>query len=360
MNSLTSNLHLLMVAFYKPTATRFKILIEEHAFPSDTYAVKSQLAVHGIAEDKGLVTVSPRAGEETLRTEDILSAIEAAGESLALVCLPGVQYYTGQLLDIPGITAATHAVGAMAGWDLAHAVGNVPLHLHDWGVDFAAWCSYKYLNSGPGGIAGAFVHEKYAKESFAERPFFAGWWGHRRSDRFKMGSEFVPHEGSAARFQLSNPPVFQTAALRASLDVFDLAGGMERLRRKSLALTGYLEALLAREFPGQVSIITPSDPAQRGAQLSLCFKRPVRRVHDLLAREGIIADVREPNVIRVAPAPLYNNAQDVLEFIATLKLVFAELGEDEAEGTASGAAGASASALRTGGGSASAAVTATE
>lgn len=240
MNSLTVNLHLLMVPFYRPTATRYKILLEDHAFPSDTvsddarsggprpalrlslparplastqYAVKSQLLVHGRRPEDAMVTVAPRDGEQLLRTDDIVAAIGAAGESLALVLLPGVQYYTGQLLDIAAITAAAHRVGAIAGWDLAHAVGNVPLRLHDWDVDFAAWCSYKYLNSGPGGIAGAFLHERYAEEPIEARPFLAGWWGHHRESRFKMGSDFVPLRG-AGKLQLSNPPVLQTASLR--------------------------------------------------------------------------------------------------------------------------------------------------
>ena len=219
MNSLTTDLHLLMAAFYRPTPTRFKILVEARAFPSDTYAVKSQLAVHGYAAEGadgsggGLIEVAPREGEDTLRDEDIIAAIAAAGDSLALVLFSGVQYYTGQLFDIPAIAAAAHGVGALCGIDCAHAVGNVPLSLHDWGVDFAAWCSYKYLNSGPGGIAGVFVHSRFDAETFADRPFFAGWWGHERATRFAMGPDFIPQLG-AAKYQLSNPPVLQVAALR--------------------------------------------------------------------------------------------------------------------------------------------------
>lgn len=245
MNSLTTNLHLLMVAFYRPTSTRYKIILEDHAFPSDTvcphlssyrsissddepsvrvlllrvmvvllqYAIKSQLAVHGVKEEDGLVLVSPRPGEDLIRHEDIIAAIQSAGDSLALVMFTGVQYYTGQAFDMQAITKAAHEVGAYAGFDLAHAVGNIPMYLHDWDVDFAAWCTYKYANSGPGGIAGAFLHSKYAKTPFLEMPFFAGWWGHRREDRFKMEGTFHPIEG-AGKFQLSNPPVFQIASLR--------------------------------------------------------------------------------------------------------------------------------------------------
>lgn len=359
MNSLTVNLHLLMVSFYVPVGPRVKILLEEHAFPSDTYAVASQVLLHGGAPSTDLILVKPRAGEETLRTEDITAAIAGAGSTLALVLLPGVQYYTGQLLDIPTITAAAHAVGAIAGWDLAHAVGNVPLHLHDWGVDFAAWCTYKYMNSGPGGIGGAFVHERHAEcgTGGGSRPRLAGWWGHRKEDRFKMGSDFIPTPG-ASGWQLSNPPVFQTAALRASLDVFTGAGGMGPLRERALVLTRYLELLLQAELGSAVSVLTPSDPSARGCQLSLSFTTPVKDIARALGEEGVIIDTREvrrrapgrpqgtrnsmvpsvphqphprptspplqPYVMRVAPAPLYNTAEDVRGFVDTLAAVLRE------------------------------------
>lgn len=320
MNSLTANLHLLMVSFYAPSTSRWKILLEDHAFPSDTYAIASQVALHGRDPVEGCIKVRPREGEETLRTEDILAAIAAAGDELALVLLPGVQYYTGQVLDMATITAAGHAAGAMVGWDLAHAVGNVPLSLHAWGADFAAWCTYKYVNAGPGGIAGAFVHEKHADAAGDGRKRLAGWWGHRKSDRFAMGSEFVPTQG-AAGWQLSNPPVLQVASLRASLDVFAAAGGMPALRVRSLALTAYLRALLAELLPGRVSVLTPEEDEAHGAQLSLVFTVPVRAVQARLGAEGITVDVREPHVMRVAPAPLYNTAEDVRVFVATLAAV---------------------------------------
>ena len=327
MNSLTVNLHLLMVGFYQPNNPnvlpkgRYKILIEDHAFPSDTYAVKSQLLYHQQNINDALLLVKPREGEECIREEDILQIINDNKDTLALVLLCGVQYYTGQVFNIPKITAAAHSVGAYCGWDLAHAVGNIPLKLHEWNVDFAAWCTYKYLNSGPGGLSGAFLHEKYRSDTLEKRPHFAGWWGHRKHDRFKMGPDFTPIDGVQG-WQLSNPPVLPIAALRASLDIFDEAGGVEKLRQKSLGLTSYLEYLIYHFIPkDEIRIFTPADREARGAQLSLSFTLPVRQIFNQLTDAGIVVDMREPYVIRVAPAPLYNNAQDVYQFVTFLKKI---------------------------------------
>jgi kynureninase len=312
MNSLTVNLHLLMVSFYRPTSERYKILIERGAFPSDQYAVKSQLLFHGFASPDALIELAPRDGEETLRTQDILSAIEQHKNQLALILLGGVNYYTGQCFDMKTITAAGHQHGCTVGFDLAHAAGNVELHLHEWGADFAAWCSYKYLNSGPGSVAGAFVHERFAT---ADLPRFAGWWGHDKTTRFKMGDAFFPIAG-AEGWQLSNPPILSLAAIRASMEIFDTAT-MPALRKKSEQLTAYLEFLL-RDVP-EIEIITPKNPAARGAQLSLKAKQNGRKIFDALTQSGIVCDWREPNVIRVAPVPLYNTFLDVWRFVAVLK-----------------------------------------
>lgn len=339
MNSLTTNLHLLMVPFYRPTATRHKIIIEGKSFPSDYYAVESQIKFHGFDPATSLVEIMPSTGAsseaagkaaETLTTQHIIDTINEHGDSVALVMISGVQYYTGQAFDLGAIAAAAKAVGATVGFDCAHAVGNVPLHLHDWGVDFAVWCTYKYLNSGPGNIGGAFVHEVHALDT--DRPRFAGWWGHNKSDRFDMHHSFNPTPG-AFGFQLSNPPVLCCASLRASLRLFDRAGGVPALRAKSIVLTGYLEWLLQNDpiLADEVDILTPSSPGDRGAQLSLVFKRPVKEVASALSAESVIVDTREPFAMRVAPAPLYNNALDVWEFATTLRTVLEGLRGETAQ-----------------------------
>ena len=309
MNTLTVNLHLMMASFYRPNASRFKIVMEAGAFPSDQYAMESQVRWHGLDPETAIVEVAPRAGEDTLRTEDILQVIKNHGDSVALVMFGGVNYYTGQFYDLEQITTAGHSVGAKVGFDLAHAAGNLPLQLHDWGPDFAVWCSYKYINSGPGGPSGAFVHERHAKSP--ELPRFAGWWGHDEDERFKMKKGFIPMFG-AEGWQLSNAQIFSFAAHKASLDIFD-AAGMDNLRAKSLQLTAFLEQVLLEADPGNsfFRIITPSDPAQRGCQLSLLTDERGKALFDYLAKHGVIADWREPNVIRFAPVPLYNSFEDV-------------------------------------------------
>jgi kynureninase len=303
MNGLTVNLHLMMETFYRPEGTRRKILIEDGAFPSDAYAVESRVRARGLDSD-AIVRVFPREGESLLRTEDILAAIEREGDALALVLLPGVQYYTGQLLDIPTITEATHAAGATAGWDLAHAAGNVPLALHDWDVDFAVWCSYKYLNAGPGAIAGCFVHERHGAN--LTLPRLAGWWGNDPEMRFKMNeARTFQARAGADGWQVSNPPILAMAPLKESLAIFDEAG-MDSLRRKSIVLTAYLEWLLERAPNPRFDVITPRDAEQRGCQLSLRAK-----AGSLEVLEGIVVDRRPPDVIRIAPVPLYNTFHEV-------------------------------------------------
>ncbi len=317
MNSLTVNLHLMLASFYQPTKQRYRILTEAGAFPSDAHVLASQVAWHGLDPDTTIVELAPRAGEDTLRTEDILDAIAQQGDQLALVMLSGVQYYTGQFFDLPAITAAGHRAGAVVGFDLAHAVGNVGLHLHDWDVDFAVWCTYKYLNAGPGSIAGAFVHQRHARRP--DLPRLAGWWGHDEATRFQMKKDFVPMPG-AEGWQLSNAPVLLMAAHRAALDVFDAAGGMAPLVQKSRQLTGFLEALLL-DLPPQaprLRILTPSDPDARGCQLSLLVPENGRAVFDYLTAHGVVGDWREPDVIRVAPAPLYNTFEEVFDFVQLL------------------------------------------
>ena len=319
MNSLTVNLHLMMVTFYQPTVTRYKILIEDHAFPSDCYAVTSQLRYHGLDPAQALVTIKPRPGEELIRAEDLFDLIRREKDSLALILLPGVQYYTGQVLPMAEIARCGHEVGAMVGFDLAHAVGNIPLQLHDWDADFAAWCSYKYLNSGAGSVGGCYVHERHARN--AALPRFAGWWGHDKATRFRMGPDFqaIP---TVEGWQLSNPPILSLAAIRASLDVFMEAGGMTVLRAKSEKLTGYLEWLLKAEGGTHITILTPTDPAQRGCQLSLSVRSSRmtgKEVHQRLEVAGVACDWREPDVIRVAPTPLYNTFEDVYCFVHLLK-----------------------------------------
>lgn len=315
MNSLTTNLHLMMVSFYRPTEERYKILMEGGAFPSDHYAVDSQADFHGFDPKDAVIKVEPRAGEETLRHEDILEAIEEHGDELALVMLGGVNYYTGQLFDLEAITEAGHAVGATVGFDLAHAVGNAPLKLHDWGVDFAVWCHYKYLNAGPGATGGAFVHDRWAEDP--ELPRFAGWWGYDPETRFEMLPEFKPMRG-AGGWQLSNAPVFSMAPLKASLKLFNEAG-MPALRRKSLGLSDYLLYLIDEMPEGSFEVITPRSPHQRGSQVSLKATRDGRKLFDALQANGVICDYREPNVIRLAPVPLYNSYEDVWKFCDILR-----------------------------------------
>jgi kynureninase len=313
MNSLTANLHFLLAAFYRPTATRYKILMEGKAFPSDKFALQSQGLFHG--HEDAIIEMWPREGEKTLRTEDIEAKIAAEGESIACIVFSGIQYYTGQLFDMKRITDAGHAAGCKVGFDLAHAVGNAPLSLHEWGCDFACWCNYKYMNSGPGNIAGAFVHERWASDETLTR--LCGWWGHRKSDRFEMEHKFIPSTG-AQSFMVSNPPVLCIAALRASTDLFKQAG-MERLRAKSERLTAYLEALVDTHLRGKVDIITPRDISARGAHLSLVFRLPVLDVHARVSAQGVICDVRKPDVMRIAPTPMYNSFADVRRFVLLLE-----------------------------------------
>lgn len=310
MNSLTTNLHLLMVSFYRPTRQRYKIIIEEAAFPSDSYAVQSQANFHanaaGFDGASAIVRLSPRDGEHTLRTSDVLERIDRESKSAALLLLGGVNYLSGQCMDMETITAFAKERGVVVGWDLAHAAGNVVLKLHDWGADFGAWCSYKYLNSGPGAVAGAFVHERHLEDK--SLPRFAGWWGNDPSTRFRMGPEFVP-VASADAWQLSNPPVLALAPLRESLAIFDEAT-MPRLRRKSEQLTAYLAWMLENAAP-RVKVLTPPTAADRGCQLSLVLPGDARAAHAGLTERGVTTDFREPNVVRVAPVPLYNRFHDV-------------------------------------------------
>ncbi|HMW33375.1 MAG TPA: kynureninase [bacterium] len=315
MNSLTTNLHLLMVSFYRPTKERHKILIEKTAFPSDQYAVQSQIRYHGYDPKTALVEIMPRDGEEILRTDDIEEYIQSHGHEIALILLGGVNYYTGQAMDMLRITAAGHNAGCVVGFDLAHAAGNIILSLHDWNVDFAAWCSYKYLNSGPGGISGIYIHENHTRNH--NIPRFAGWWGHDKKTRFLMKPDFIPIP-TAESWQLSNAPVLLMASLRASLDIFDEAS-MDRLRKKSLLLTGYLEYLIHDIKTDNFVLITPSDSSQRGCQISIQTKRNGKKLFEKLSEAGIIADWREPDVVRVAPVPLYNSFLDVYRFAEILK-----------------------------------------
>ncbi len=322
MNTLTVNLHLLMVSFYRPTAQRFKILMEAGAFPSDQYAVESQVRFHGFDPKEAIVEVKPRDGEDCLRTEDILQVIENQGDTLALIMFGGINYYTGQFYDLKEITEGGHRVGATVGFDLAHAAGNVPLHLHDWGVDFAVWCGYKYLNSGPGSVAGAFIHEKHFEPTLLElqnaesetqtpkpKTRFAGWWGYNEAKRFKMESGFEPMYG-AAGWQISTAQVIPLAMHRASLTVFKEAGGVAVLYEKTKQLTSFLEFILTRSSQN-FKIITPSVKTERGSQLSILTDKNGKKRFDFLANNGVICDWREPNVIRLAPVPLYCSFEDV-------------------------------------------------
>ena len=317
MNQLTVNLHLMMTSFYRPTKARFKILTEAGAFSSDQYAFESQLRLHNINPEDGLIELKPRLGEFTLRTEDILQAIKDHKEELALVLFGAIQYYSGQFFNTKEITIAGHQAGAHVGFDLAHAIGNVPLKLHDEGVDFAVWCSYKYLNSGPGGIAGAFVHEKHATDF--SLPRLAGWWGHDEQARFQMKKGFNPMPGVDG-WQLSNYPIISGAAHLASLELFEKAG-IKNLRKKSLQLTGFMEYLL-KSIPAATelfTIITPSESDARGCQLSLLMKQNGKKVFKQITKAGVIADWREPDVIRVAPVPMYNSFEDLFRFVEIFK-----------------------------------------
>ena len=315
MNQLTVNLHLLMVSFYRPERDRYKIIIEHGAFPSDRFAVMSQIAFHGFDPSRGLIELKPREGEHCLRMEDIEREINVHGPQTALLLLGGVNYYNGQFFDLESITKQAKKHGIVVGFDLAHAIGNVPLRLHDWGVDFAAWCSYKYLNAGPGGVAGAFVHERHSESKTLPR--FAGWWGHNLETRFEMNQEFAPLAG-ADGWQLSNAAVLNIAALRASLDLFDEAG-LPALFTKSRALTGHLERKLHEFSEGSFTILTPENPNERGCQLSLKMRNGDRRVFDKLVENDVFADWREPGVIRIAPVPLYNSFEDVDRFCEILR-----------------------------------------
>lgn len=317
MNSLTVNLHLMMTSFYRPTPRRHKIVIERGAFPSDHYAVQAQLRLHGLDPDRSLIELKPHRDSACISEADIEALLQAEGDEIALMLLPGVQYYSGQAFDLARLAQAAHASGCMVGFDLAHAVGNLPLQLHESGADFAVWCNYKYMNAGPGAVAGCFVHERHSRDF--DRPRLAGWWGHDKASRFRMGPEFVPMAG-AEGWQLSNPPVLGLAPLLASLEIFDEAG-MASLRKKSIILTGYLEFLLAENLAEEIEILTPADATCRGCQLSLRLHKgrdAARQVFEQLEESGVTGDWREPDVIRVAPVPLYNSYTDVFRFVEIL------------------------------------------
>jgi kynureninase len=317
MNSLTVNLHLMMATFYRPTKSRYKILMEDPAFPSDTYAVKTQIVHHGLDPKNALVLARPRKGEFTVRTEEIVDLVEKQGDEIALVLIAGVNFFTGQLFDIPKITAVAQKRGISVGVDLAHAIGNVPLALHDWNVDFAVWCSYKYLNAGPGAVAGAFVHDRHATNT--KLPRLAGWFGNDPNTRFQMQlePEFIPVP-SADGWQISNPPIFSMAPLRASLAIFDEAGGMEPLRTKSIKLTSYFQFLLEETGSKRYTVITPPEADARGCQLSILVQEHPKELFGKLETAGVKCDFREPNVIRASPTPLYNTFHEVWRFARIL------------------------------------------
>lgn len=315
MNTLTANLHFMMVSFYKPTKSRYKILIEGDAFPSDKYAVESQLRHHGFDDKDGLVLWSSREGEELARIEDLEAILKASGDEIALIMLGGVNYYTGQYFDLKKITELGHKYGCMVGFDCAHGAGNVSLELHKSGADFAIWCTYKYLNSGPGSLAGCFVHERHVFKKDLNR--FTGWWSHNKQTRFNMRDEFDVLPG-AEGWQMSNPPILSMAAIKASLDMFDEVG-LQKLIKKSKKLTGYLEFLINELKDQRIKIITPKKPDERGCQLSIQVKNSDRSLHDKLTKSGVICDWREPDVIRVAPVPLYNSYQEVYHMVDKLK-----------------------------------------
>jgi kynureninase len=314
MNALTVNLQLMLVSFYRPTAVRSKILIEANAFPSDHYAVQSQIRFHGFDPNTSLVEMIPREGETIIRTEDIEEYLENKGSSIALVLFAGINYYTGQAFEMERIAKAAHKMGCKAGFDLAHAAGNLEMNLHDWDVDFAVWCTYKYLNGGPGAAAGCFVHEKHIADSSI--PKFLGWWGEDKKTRFLMEHKFKPIP-TVESWQLSNPPILQLASLKASLDMFDEVE-MKALREKSEKLTGYMEFLIEQRNSRAIEIITPKDKNQRGCQLSLRTKSEGKKLHQKLIDNGVVCDWREPDVIRVAPVPLYNTFSDVYNFAEIL------------------------------------------
>nr|MBA4139341.1 kynureninase [Segetibacter sp.] len=315
MNSLTVNLHLLMLSFYRPTKNRFKIIMEAGAFPSDQYAVETQVVSHSFSPDESIIELKPREGEKLLQTEDILSGIQEHSNELALVLLGGINYYTGQLFDMKAITAAAQKADAIAAYDLAHAAGNAPLQLHDWNVDFAVWCNYKYLNGGPGAVGGMYVHERYASDPSIHR--FGGWWGNDEKGRFKMEKGFKA-KPNASGWNISTAQILNMVSLKASLELFDEAG-MENLQAKSVQLTAWLEFLLHQLTNINFEIITPAEPEARGAQLSLYFKKQGREIHDKMIEKGIIVDYREPGVIRVAPAPMYCSYEDVYRFYEILR-----------------------------------------
>ena len=319
MNQLTVNLHLLMTTFYRPTKERFKIICEAKAFPSDQYAFESQVKLHGFNPDEAIIEVKPREGEYSIRTEDIIATIEKHSSSIALVLFSGVNYYTGQVFDMPSITKAAHNIGAYCGFDLAHAAGNIELHLHDWNVDFACWCSYKYLNSGPGGVAGAYIHQKHFTNKSLQR--LAGWWGQNKTNRFKMEKGFDPIE-TAEGWQLSNAPILSMAAHKASLDIFEDAG-IENLVAKGKQLSDYLffiiEELNSTLTKKAIEIITPKN--EKGCQVSMLMLQKGKEVFEALKQNGVLADWRDPNVIRIAPVPLYNSFKEIYHFGEIVKRI---------------------------------------
>ena len=315
MNALTVNLHFMLLSFYRPSKEKYKIIMEAGAFPSDQYAVETQVRFYGFDPDEAIIEIHPTHDEKIIREEDILATIDQHKNSLALVLIGGINYYSGQLFDIKKITAAAHKAGAIAGFDLAHAIGNVPLQLHDWDVDFAVWCSYKYLNAGPGAVGGIYIHKKYAHDKAHIR--MGGWWGNDERTRFKMEKGFIP-KSDASGWNQSTAPVFNMVALKASLELFELAT-MEKIRNKSCALTNYLSFLLQQLNNIKFEIITPNEIERRGAQLSLYFSEKGKQIHQKMTEAGIIVDYREPGVIRVAPAPLYNSFEDVYRFYEILK-----------------------------------------